>query len=56
MLMQPSGYEFCQEVTIDFAGEAPGEAVILIDDVSYTIREGECIPDSPGYPGPNCPI
>lgn len=47
--MQPTGYEFCQEVTIDFAfGEAPFETVIVVDDVKYTVREGECIPGSPG--------
>ena len=53
MLMQPTGYEYCQEVTIDFWGENPGETVIVIDDVNYTIREGECIPGSPL--APNCP-
>ena len=53
--MQPSGYEFCQWVTIDFAFEAPPfETVIVIDDVNYTVREGECIPGSPGDPGPKC--
>ena len=55
MHMQPSGYEFCQWVTIDFAFEAPPfETVIVIDDVNYTVREGECIPGSPGDPGPKC--
>ena len=54
MLMQPSGYEFCQEVTISFGSEVPFEMVIVIDDVNYTIREGECIPGSPGDTGPNC--
>ena len=53
--MQPSGYEFCQEVTISFEFGVPSEMVIVIDDVNYTIREGECIPGSPGDTGPNCP-
>ena len=52
-LMQPTGYEYCQEVTIDFWGEYPSQTVIVIDDVNYTIREGECIPGSP--PARNCP-
>ena len=53
--MQPSGYEFCQEVTISFGWETAFEMVIVIDDVNYTIREGECIPGSPGDTGPDCP-
>ena len=55
MLMQPSGYEFCQEVTISFGLEVPFEMVIVIDYVNYTIREGECIPGSPGDTGPVSP-
>ena len=54
MLMQTSEYLFCQEVVIEVSRQTPVDAVVVIDDVSYTIREGECIPGSPGDSGPKC--
>ena len=45
--MKTDGYRFCQELTIDVE---PSDAVVVLDDVKYTVREGECIPNSPGFP------
>ena len=51
MLMVPSGYEFCQEMVIRTMSD---DTVLVVDQVTYTIREGECIPGSPGDLGPKC--
>ena len=50
-LLQTDGYQFCQEVTVRVT---PSDAVVVIDDLSYTVREGECIPNSPGYDDKRC--
>ena len=55
MLAAPSGYNYCQHVPISIDGRWPSDAIVVVDELKYTIRQGECIPGSPGDPGPGCP-
>ena len=45
-------FTYCSQVSIQIL-EAPVNVTLLVDDVNYTIREGECLPLCYGCPNPN---
>lgn len=52
MLVEPQ-FTYCQQSPIEI-WEAPESAFIVVDDINYTIREGECLPLVQGDTNPSC--
>ena len=52
MLVEPQ-FTYCQQSAIEIL-EAPESVIIVVDDVNYTIRQGECLPLFQGDTNPSC--